>query len=283
MTEPDTYFVAKMQGIGNKILVLDLRDGSPLPTPEQARAIHNAPHLDYDQLMIITPPRTSDTLAFVQIYNNDGSFAEACGNGMRCVADRLARETGRATFVLETVRGLMTCERLGENYYRIDMGSPRFHWQEIPCAWEVDTRAVTLTGFERLGPASLVNMGNPHAVFFVEDLTACDIAKEGTALERHALFPHRANISFAQRLGLDHIQLQVWERGAGATRACGSGACATLVALVRRWGGQREAKISQPGGDLFISWPESQGGVFMSGAVDFERNIAIPPSIMAKV
>ena len=127
-----SHSVDRMNGAGNKILVLDLRGGLPLPTPEEARAIHAAPGLDYDQMMVIADPRSAGTLAYVPIYNNDGSLAGACGNGTRCVADRLARETGETQFAVETERGLIACERLGEWTYRVDMGGPRFGWREIP-------------------------------------------------------------------------------------------------------------------------------------------------------
>ena len=273
--------VARMNGAGNKILVLDLRDGTAVPTPEEARAIHSAPGLDYDQMMTLTPARTADTLSYVLIYNNDGSLAGACGNGTRCVADRLARETGADRLAIETQRGLIACERLSEWTYRVDMGPPRLGWRDIPFAREADTIAVDIPGAEAFGPAGLVNMGNPHAVFFVGDLDAIDLTREGPPLERHALFPEKANISFAQILSPGRIRLKGWERGVGATLACGSAACATLVAANRRGLAGREAAIELPGGELTISWRAQDSHVLMTGPVVFEREIELTPAIFA--
>ena len=269
--------VSRMNGAGNKILVLDLRDGAAPPTPEGARAIHRAPGLDYDQMMTLTPARIAGTLAYVLIYNNDGSLAGACGNGTRCVADRLARQTHANRLTVETARGPIACERLGEATYRVDMGAPRLGWRDIPCAREIDTVAADLGS--RFGRAGLVNMGNPHAVFFVADADAVDLGQEGPPLERHALFPEKTNVSFAQILAPDRIRLRVWERGVGATLACGSAACATLVAAARRGLTGREAAVALPGGTLTIAWED--GRVLMTGPVEFERDIELAPSIFA--
>jgi diaminopimelate epimerase len=273
--------VARMNGAGNKILVLDLRDGTAPPTPDAARAIHRAPGLDYDQMMALTPARTPGALSYVLIYNNDGSLAGACGNGTRCVADRLARQTGVERLKVETARGLIACERLGDWTYRVDMGPPLLGWRDIPFAREADTVAVEIPGAEAFGPAGLVNMGNPHAVFFVADLDAIDLAKVGPPLERHPLFPDKANISFAQILGPHRIRLKVWERGVGATLACGSAACATLVAANRRGLSGREAAVELPGGALTIGWREDDGHVLMTGPVEFEREIELAATIFA--
>ena len=273
--------VARMNGAGNKILVLDLREAAQTPSPQEARAIHRAAGLDYDQMMTLTPARTPGTAAYVLIYNNDGSLAGACGNGTRCVADRLARESGAQRLTVETARGLIACERLAEAVYRVDMGAPRLDWREIPCARPVDTAAADIPEAGRFGAAGLVNMGNPHAVFFVPDAAAVDLARDGAALEIHPLFPEKANISFAQVIAPDRIRLRVWERGVGATLACGSAACATLVAAHRRGLCGREAAVELPGGELTISWRESDGHVLMTGAVEFEREIELAPSLFA--
>jgi diaminopimelate epimerase len=270
-----------MNGAGNKILVLDLRGAATLPTPAEARAIRRAPGLDYDQMMLLTEPRTPGTLAYVVIYNNDGSLAGACGNGTRCVADRLAHETGADRLTVETERGLILCERLGGSSYRVDMGPPRLDWSEIPTSRAVDTVAADIPEASGFGAAGLVNMGNPHAVFFVPDVAAVALESAGPALERNSLFPHKANISFAQVLAPGRIRLRVWERGVGATLACGSAACATLVAAHRRGLAGREAAIELPGGELTILWRESDGHVLMAGAVEFEREIELTASIFA--
>jgi diaminopimelate epimerase len=269
--------VSRMNGAGNKILVLDLRGGATLPTPAEARAIHRAPGLDYDQLMVLSDPRDRQTLAHVTIYNNDGSLAGACGNGTRCVADRLVRQTGLDSIVVETAAGLITCERLGPWTYRIDMGRPRLAWNEIPLAHPVaDTREVDVpldgAGF---GAASVVNMGNPHAVFFVGDVAAIDLERWGPRYETHPLFPEKANISFAEVKARDRIALHVWERGVGATLACGSAACAALVSAVRRGLTDRTANVALPGGELVITSRESDGHVLMTGPVEFEREVVL--------
>jgi diaminopimelate epimerase len=274
--------VARMNGAGNKILVIDLRGTALVPTPAEARAIHRAPGLDYDQMMALFDPRDSATLAYVRIYNNDGSEAEACGNGARCVADRLARERGATTLAIETVMGRVACERLGEWRYRVDMGSPRFAWSEIPLAHAIkDTLHVDLTlrGLADYGPASVVNMGNPHAIFWVKDVAAIPLERVGPRFETHPLFPEKANISFAEVRGRDAITLRVWERGVGVTLACGSAACATLVAAARLGLTGREARIALPGGELTIEWRESDGRVRMAGPVEFEREITLEAAV----
>jgi diaminopimelate epimerase len=271
-----------MNGAGNKILVLDLRGTALAPTPAEARAIHRARGLDYDQMMVLLDPRDPTTLAYVRIFNNDGSEAEACGNGARCVADRLARESGAASLAIETVAGRIACERLGEWRYRVDMGAPRFGWNEIPLAQAVeDTRRVkvALPGLADYGPASVVNMGNPHAVFWVKDLAAIPLEIVGPRFETHPLFPEKANISFAEVRARDAIKLRVWERGVGITLACGSAACATLVAATRLGLTDRLAHIALPGGELTIEWRESDNRVLMAGPVEFEREIVLEGTV----
>jgi diaminopimelate epimerase len=271
-----------MNGVGNKILVLDLRGAAVLPTPEETRAIHRAEGLDFDQLMTLSDPSDPATAAFVRIYNNDGSEAGACGNGTRCVADRLARQTGAPTVRLETAAGLIACERLGPWTYRVDMGPPRLAWDEIPLARKVaDTRRVDLALAEApdFGPASLVNMGNPHAIFWVGDVASIPLEALGPRFETHPLFPQKANVSFAHVRGRDSIALRVWERGVGVTLGCGSAACATLVAAARLGLTGRKARISLPGGELTIEWRDGDDHVLMTGPVEFEREIELEGSL----
>src|SRR5271168_1235078 len=275
--------VSRMNGAGNKILVLDLRGGGRLPTPAEARAIHRAPGLDYDQLMVLGDPRDAQTLAYVDIYNNDGSLAGACGNGTRCVADRLARQTGADTLTLETSAGLIACERLGPWTYRVDMGPPRLAWNEIPLARPVaDTREVDLPlDGSRFGAASVANMGNPHAVFFVGDAAGIDLERWGPRYETHPIFPEKANISFAEVRARDRIALRVWERGVGATLACGSAACATLVSAARLGLTDRTARVDLPGGGLVIAWRDGDGRMLMTGPVVFEREIVLESGVFS--
>ena len=275
-----------MNGVGNKILVLDLRGAAILPTPAELRAIHRADGLDFDQLMALSDPRDPATAAFVRIYNNDGTEAGACGNGTRCVADRLARRTGAETLTIETKAGRIACERLGDWTWRVDMGAPRLAWNEIPLAsYVADTREVLvrLPGRDApdFGPASVVNMGNPHAIFWVSDVASVPLETVGPRFETHPLFPQKANISFAEVKARDAIALRVWERGVGVTLGCGSAACATLVAAARLDLTGRKARIALPGGELTIEWRDRDGHTLMTGPVELEREIELDPALFA--
>ncbi|KAF0121056.1 MAG: dapF, partial [Methylocystaceae bacterium] len=237
--------ILRMNGAGNEILVLDLRESEHELAPQEARAIANAPGLRFDQLMALHRPRKPGDDAYMRIYNIDGSLSAACGNGTRCVAYALARE-GRDALRLETEAGLVETRREADTVFTVDMGRPRLDWQEIPLARaEEDTREVALDPPVAGAPArfSAVSMGNPHAVFFVDDATQIDLETLGPRIERHPLFPERANVSFAQMLARDDILLRVWERGTGATKACGSAACATLVAAARAGLSERAARL----------------------------------------
>jgi diaminopimelate epimerase len=267
--------IARMNGAGNTILVLDMRGSPARPSAADARAIHRAPDLSYDQMMVLRDPKTAGTAADVLIYNNDGTVAGACGNGTRCVADRLCRELGVATVKIETEAGVIACERLGRWSYRVDMGAPRLDWNAIPLQHAVpDTRRVDLwpdgeTPAE-LGLASVVNMGNPHAVFFVPDLTRVAAADLGPRIEVDPMFPQKANVTFAEILARDDVTARVWERGVGLTLACGSAACATLVAAARLGLMERKGTVRLPGGALIIEWRASDDHVLMTGPVEYE-------------
>lgn len=263
--------VARMNGTGNRITVLDLRGGSSAPTTEEARAIAADPELAFDQMMVLHDPREPGTDAFVSIFNTDGSLAGACGNGSRCVAWYLARE-GRDTLTLATFAGRVTCRRVGPWRIAVDMGAPRFAAAEIPTI-AADPRAVRLDleADARFGPAFTLSMGNPHAVFFVtEEVAGLDLAALGAPVEHAAAFPERVNVSFAQVLDRETIVLRVWERGAGATLACGTGACATLVAAAVTGRAERAATVTLPGGTLEIAWQDDDR-VILTGDVELER------------
>ena len=276
----------KMNGLGNEIVVLDLRGTDLLVEPGEARAIAASPNSRFDQLMTLHDPQTPGTDAFVRILNRDGSPAGACGNGMRCAAwAMLEGRPGRDGLVLETGAGRLTAERLSDWMFTVDMGPPRLAWHEIPLAEPFhDTRWIEL----QIGPAdapilhtpAAVSMGNPHAVFFVGDVEAYDLARIGPMLEGHPLFPDRANISLARVAAPDHIVLRVWERGAGLTRACGSAACAALVAAARRELTGRRATVTLPGGDLLIEWREDDH-VLMTGPVEVEHRGILGPALFA--
>ncbi len=277
--------VTRMNGAGNKIVVLDLR-GSPLsPGPAEARAIHRAPHLDYDQMMVLSDPRTPGTAAYLRIFNNDGTLAGACGNGARCVADRISRQSGVDALQVETEAGLIACERLGPWSYRVDMGAPRLGWRDIPLARAAeDTRRVSLDWAEgdllaALGPAAVVNMGNPHAAFFVRDLAEVDAAAWGARLEVHPMFPEKANVTFAEIHARDDVTARVWERGVGLTLACGSAACATLVSASRLGLMDRKAAVRLPGGELLIEWRAEDDHVLMTGPVEEEGEFVLDEAL----
>lgn len=270
--------IFKMNGAGNEILVLDLRGAGFLPAPEDARALARAPGLAYDQLMVLSDPRAPGQDAFMTIYNQDGSLSASCGNGTRCVAHYLAALSGARNLQLATSAGPLAVRREGPLSYSVDMGPPRLGWRDIPLACEVaDTGAVELGKFG-LPPASCVSMGNPHAIFFVPSIEAFDLAAIGPALEHDKLFPQRANISLAQVLSRDAIRLKVWERGTGLTLACGTAACATLVAAARAGLTERRATISLPGGDLVIEW-RADDHIVMTGPVEVEFSRRLTPDI----
>src|SRR6202521_1256184 len=229
----------KMNGLGNEIVVVDMRRNPAAITAADARAAASPGGASYDQMMGLYPPRLPGTEALIRIYNNDGSQAGARGNGMRGVAALLADETGKDALTFETGAGLANCWKLGDNLFAVDMGAPRFRWDEIPLAEAfADTRAIEL----QIGPIdkpilhspSAVNMGNPHAIFWVDDVEAYDLGRFGPMLENHPIFPERANISLAHVTARAALTVKTWERGVGLTRACGTAACAAAIAAMRK-------------------------------------------------
>ena len=277
----------KMNGIGNEIVVVDLRKGAPVIGAEEARAAASPQGAPYDQLMALYPPRTPGTDAFIRIYNNDGSEAGACGNGMRCVASIVSGESGKDALTFETRAGILNCWKRDGGLFTVDMGPPRFKWNEIPLAEEFrDTRAIEL----QIGPIdnpvlhspAVVNMGNPHAIFWVDDVNAYDLGRFGPLLENHPIFPERANITLAHIVDRTHIVIRTWERGAGLTRACGSAACATAVAAARLRRTERTVRVTLPGGELTIEWREGDDHVLMTGPVEFEFDGTFSPQLFEK-
>jgi diaminopimelate epimerase len=268
----DHAFV-KMNGLGNEIVVVDMRAGAGPIRAEEVRAARRA--VRFDQMMVLGPPRTPDTDALVRIYNCDGSEAGACGNGLRCLAALLHQDTGRNQFCFETAAGLLACSVADAGRFTADLGRPRFAWDEIPLAEPfADTRAIEL----QIGPIeapilfspSVVNVGNPHAIFWVDDVDAYDLGAIGPMLENHPIFPQRANISLAAVRSPAQLRVRTWERGAGLTKACGSAACAAVVAAARTGRTGRSAQASLPGGDLDISWRERDDHVLMTGPAVLE-------------
>jgi diaminopimelate epimerase len=256
----------KMHGLGNDFVVVDGRVRDPGLGEAHYRAIGDRRRgVGYDQLLTLLPARNGGDV-FMQIQNPDGSEAGACGNGTRCVAALVMDELGREELALETIAGTLMCKRAEDGLVTVDMGPARLDWREIPLASEADTAAITVSGFENLGPAVGVNMGNPHLVFFIEDAEAVDLPNIGPKLEHHPLLPDRGNIEFVSLLGPDHLRMRVWERSAGITQACGSGACAAGVAAIRRGLVGRAVTVTLDGGDLKIFW-RPDGHVEMTGPV----------------
>jgi diaminopimelate epimerase len=249
---------------------------SPIALAEEAvRAIAIDPRTAFDQLMVILPANMARTAYHLEIYNTDGSRSGACGNGTRCVADFLQSTDPFDQIVLSTATSLLTVWNTGDGIYTVDMGKPKFDWQDIPLAEPFhDTKAIEL----QIGPIddpvlhspATVNMGNPHAIFWVEDAASYDLAGLGPLLENHPIFPERANISLAQVMPNNEIVLRVWERGAGLTLACGSAACAAAVAANRTGRAGRQSRVHLPGGELMIDWRDDDH-VLMTGGTTYEH------------
>jgi diaminopimelate epimerase len=254
----------KMHGLGNDFVVLDQRrDPWPIDAAAARALADRRTGIGCDQLLLLEPPRDGRAQLFLHILNPDGSEAEACGNGTRCVASLIAAETGRRAVLIETVAGVLPATIGDAGTVTVEMGEPRFGWRDIPLSREMDTLHADL----RRGPLAdpvCSNIGNPHATFFVDDAEAVDLAALGPELERDPLFPERANIGVATLRDRRTIRFRVWERGAGITRACGSGACAAMVAAHRRGLVDPRATVVLDGGTLEIAWP-GQGPVLMAG------------------
>jgi len=274
---------AKMNGLGNEIIVADMRGSSARVSGQAAVALNADPTTRFDQVMAIHDPRTPGTDYFVDILNSDGSSAQACGNGMRCVVQALAAETGKRMFTFETVAGILNAQDHGDGTISVDMGEPRFGWDQIPLAEEfADTRAIEL----QIGPIdapvlhspSAASMGNPHAIFWVDrDVWSYELDRFGPLLENHPIFPERANISIAQVISDDEIIMRTWERGAGLTRACGSAACATAVSAARTGRTKRSVNITQPGGRLRVEW-RGDDHVILTGPAEWEFSGTLDPA-----
>lgn len=250
----------KMHGLGNDFVVLDARSAPAGLSADQVRHIGDRHRgVGFDQLLTLERDPDGADL-FVRFHNSDGSEAGACGNGTRCAAALVLEETGRDRLSIRTVGGSLAAERLPGGLFRVDMGSPRLGWRDVPLAREMDTLHVPIGGHD----GAACSMGNPHVTLFGNGF---DVERLGPALEHDPLLPDRANIGFAEVLATDRIRLVVWERGAGLTLACGSGACATIVNAHRRGLTGRVASIEMPGGELQLEWRASDGHVLMAGPV----------------
>lgn len=259
----------KMHGLGNDFVIVDQRDGAESFDEKTVIDICNRrTGIGCDQLIHIKKPKSADADIFLDMYNKDGSPLRACGNGTRCVASIWMDESGKDSCVIETVAGLLECTRADDDMVTVNMGKPKLGWQDIPLAEDADTLSLGVMN-GRLNNPVAVNMGNPHTVFFVDDAEKADVAGVGAQVERHVMFPDRTNVEFAQILADDKIRVRVWERGAGVTQACGSGACATMVAAVRRGLTGRKAEIILDGGSLYLEWRAEDEHVMMTGPVAY--------------
>ena len=247
----------KMHGLGNDFVVLDARENAlpEMTSPMAVRLADRRTGIGFDQLILLEP---SAVCAFrMRIFNCDGSEVESCGNASRAVA--LLHD---APVTVETAGGPIMLEPL-DGGARVDMGAPRFDWDAIPLAYPMDTATMPV-GWEGLEGPMALNVGNPHVIFFVADPDAAPLETIGPVIEHDPLFPERVNVNVASLVGPDHLRLRVWERGAGLTRACGTGACATAVAAIRRGLVKSPVRVTLPGGDLVIAW-EPGGSIRMSG------------------
>ncbi len=275
-----TVSFVKMHGLGNDFVIVDGRETPIEPTGELVRTLANRRMgVGCDQLILLGKA-TSGGDGTIRIWNKDGGEVEACGNASRCVARLLMEETGKTEVLIETVAGPLKCTPAPGNQVTVDMGQPRLDWQDIPLAEEMDTRRLTIgTIFGREGgnpQPSAVNTGNPHCVFFVDNVGNVDLERIGPAVERHALFPERTNVEFAQVIAPNEVRLRVWERGTGITQACGTGACATAVAAVRKGLTGRKVQVHLDGGPLSIEWREEDDHILMTGdaALSFKGELA---------
>jgi len=275
----------KMNGLGNEIVVVDLRGKSTTFSSEAVQRISSTPGSHFDQMMVLHDPRTRGTDAFIRIYNADGTEAGACGNGMRCVALLESRANSRPNAAFETSAGVLGVTVRSQSDITVDMGEPRFRWDEIPLAEPFhDTRGIEL----QVGPIdapvihspSVVNVGNPHAIFWVDDLDVVDLGRVGPMLENHPVFPERANISLARITSSSSLDLKTWERGAGLTKACGSAACAAAVAAARKGLTGRKVTVTLPGGKLVVEWTEGNK-ILMTGPAEFEFDGALDAASLA--
>ena len=261
----------KMHGLGNDFAIFDARRENLHIGPEQIRALaHRRTGIGFDQMVIIDPPKSPETDAFLRIYNADGGEVGACGNATRCIGRLLIAELGKPEIVLETIAAKLTAKMAGDKVC-VDMNAAKVKWQEIPITNEEKTEFLPIIEDILQQPVA-VNMGNPHAVFFVENVGDVPLETLGPKIEHHPLFPERTNVEVAQVISPTEIRMRVWERGASITQACGTGACATAVAGVRRGLTERKVTIILDGGTLEIEWRESDGHVLMTGdAVEVYR------------
>lgn len=248
---------AKMNGLGNDFVVIDLRGGGELPAADLVMRIGDRNRgVGFDQLATIEHDDQADVR--LRFWNTDGSVSAACGNATRCIARQVMDETGQDKLRLRTDHGILLAEDAGHGLTRVNMGQPVLDWRAIPLAEDLDLDHLPIEG----DPVA-TGMGNPHLTFFVDDVAAVDLNGLGPVFEHHPLYPQRTNVEFVQIVSDDEIILRIWERGTGITLASGSCSCAAVVAAARRGLTDRRVKVNVPGGQLDIDWRDD--GVWMTG------------------
>ena len=270
-----------MNGAGNRFAIFDARGVLGFQVSREivinfcAQNSTEMGEKGADQLIIIRDPKSKKSKVFMEIWNQKGFEVNACGNATRCVAWIYMQEAGCSSMVLETKAGLLCCKLDSNNKVTVDMGKPELEWKKIPLAKEMNTEALkikfNLDNYKIIGSPSAVNMGNPHCIFFIKDFSDIDYKKIGARIEIHTIFPEQANIGFVKVINENQIQLKVWERGVGMTLACGTGACAAVVAAVRQKRVKNKVRVQVDGGELFIDWEKNSQHVFMTGPVELEH------------
>jgi len=258
---------SKMHGLGNDFVIFDMRNDKSNLTSAQIQHISNRHQgVGCDQLIVMEPSDNADL--FMRIYNPDASEAESCGNATRCVAHKIMSVENMKECVIETLGGFLKCRMIDGGIVEVDMGSPQLDWANIPLSHAVDPQNLAIGEGHVQNPFA-VGIGNPHCVFFVENIEEIAVETLGPVFENHKLFPKRTNVEFAQILSPSCIRMRVWERSAGITMACGSATCATIVAAVQRGLTERKADIIVDGGTLHLEWRECDGHILMTGPVSY--------------
>ncbi len=275
----------KMNGLGNDFVVIDARERPLVISEGQARAIADRTSgIGCDQLIVMEKSSLADVR--MRIWNAEGGEVESCGNASRCIADIVMQERGTSSVSIDTKGGLLVGKRAGKLTVTIDNGKPRFGWDQIPLSEKfADTRHIEL----QVGPIdaplmhspSVVNVGNPHCIFWVKDLDVVKLDRVGPMLENHPLFPERANIEMAKVVARDHVIVNVWERGAGLTRACGTAACAVMAAGHRIKIIDAAARVTLPGGDLMMSVDADTGHIIMTGPLQYDHEGVLPEGLLS--
>ncbi len=274
-----------MNGAGNRFAVFDARERPKFElTSERVQALAKPGSSTMgpkgaDQVIVMRAPKAQGADVFMEIWNQKGGEVDACGNATRCIAWLVLRESQKDEVIIETKAGLLKCRSAGERQIAVDMGPPRLEWDQVPLKEAMHTHHIDV----KVGPIDnpvlsnpgAVSMGNPHCVFFVEDFERARPDKVGPMIEFHPLFPEQANVGFARIDAPDKMRLKVWERGVGMTLACGTGACAAVVAAVRQKRTDRKVKVEVDGGTLLIEWREDNDHVIMTGPVELEQEAAI--------